>query len=225
MVAKEAKEYASARSIFGEDFITPEMITQSSGVTYKNTQLARIERTLWDKQILEFFRHAGMILVAAPPEAMSLRSIRSTYPEFFYKQKSSDDRGTGREDFISRETVAATDKIEVTSTWIAFQKYPSALSVGGQCWSIWEQEGLMGYLENASIVIPNVAEVAWVMAAYRSARGVSLFENSYLMTRSIQAPGYHVFVANIDGQWSIDYCSDLVGDDKFCLATAYMRLR
>ena len=49
-------DFALAREILGDDFISPEEITVARDVTYSEAQIAELERTLPDKETLEWLK-------------------------------------------------------------------------------------------------------------------------------------------------------------------------
>ena len=180
-----APNYDLARTILGKDFISPEEIVEARGaIVYTDEQLAKFGETLPAQDVLEWCRDNGMMLVAGPPQAMSLLDIRNLNPEHFYSKQG----GWYADD---AQKFAANDKAE--TIWIALRKEP----VKGSFSKNWaEQERLV----KAPMIVPNAAEVVWCLTTYKAVRDIYLLPTLYVRTSSIDSDGGHVDVGDFDAK-------------------------
>lgn len=204
--AKVPDGYDLAKIILGKDFIPPEEIAVARGLTYTYEQLVKFGDTLPAKDILEWCRDNGMMLVAGPPIAMSLLYIRSIGPAYFYSKGG----GWYAE---SKQKFARTDKAE--TVWIALRKEPVADSLEKN-WS--EQSDLV----TLPMVVPNAAEVVWGLTVYKAVRGEFLLSNFYVRTSSFDLDGFRVSVGDfVNGGLTVD--DDWDSDRNFNLGVASAR--
>jgi hypothetical protein len=187
-------DFTFAREILGDDFISPQEIAAARGLTYSEEQIAELQRTLPDRETLEWLKRNGYMLVAGSPSEMSLLDVRELNRNYFRSKEG----GWYNE---SREAFARNDK--VTCRWLMLRKgiVPNSTS---KTWG--EQQKLLTDLE----LTPNVAEEVWGMTTYKAVRGVYLLGNVYARTSSVDSGGYHVSVGGFDGDglnvtyWSVN---------------------
>ncbi len=193
--------YDLARTILGKDFISPEEIAKSRGVTYTDDQLAKFGNTLPSQEVLEWCRDNGMMLVAGPPKAMSLLEVRELKNGYFYSKEG----GWYSNDV---QKFARNDKAE--TVWIMLRKEPVTDSLGKN-WS--EQSDLVV----APMVVPNAAEVVWAITTYKAVRGIYLLGDLYVRTSSLDSDGNHVCIGIFDDEglfvdvWGDDGRHDFIG--------------
>ena len=176
--------YDLARSILGEDFIPAENIASAFGLSYSKTDLVRLGAYLPDEAALAAIREQGMLLIAGPPRPLSLLDIRELHPGHFYA--SGRHWNVGRASPMNDygwfddhcESFARRDKAR--PGWLAIQKKPLKAS----CAKTWEDQQS---LVREPLLIPNVAEVAWMCAAYAAMhpRGGMLLTKHAVRTSSL----------------------------------------
>lgn len=137
----------------GDDFVTPETVTEVLGVVYTQADLKK----LWDelpKTRLEvgWLKRGKYILVPGPPKPMALTQVRGYDP-------------------IGNLTVVET----VNPGWIAIKKEPVPGSLGKD-WKI--QQTLLSKNER----VPSAPEVAWVSRVVYKATGRKLFQKVFVRT-------------------------------------------
>ena len=193
--------YETAKQILGKDFISPEEIATTRGVTYTDEQLAKFGDTLPDQEALEWCRDNSMMLIAGPPKSMSLLDVHAVKKDYFYSKE-------GGWYSNKSEKFAKNDKAE--PVWIALSKEPVADSLDKN-WP--EQSDLVA----EPMVVPNAAVAVWGYTTYLAVRGTYLLPNIYVRTSSLDSDGYRVSVGHFDAgglnvvSWSDDYRSDGIG--------------
>ena len=178
-LSTKAPDYSVAREILGNDFVSPEEIaTARRGVVYNPKQLLELGNTVPSKDVLEWCRDNGFMVVAGPSRPTSLLDIRELERSHFYTKEG----GWYAND---SETFARNDK--ATCRWLILRKEP----VPGSTNKTWnEQEKLLSEVE----VVPNAAEMVWGMTAYKAVRGVYLLSSVYVRTSSVGSFGDRVGV-------------------------------
>lgn len=192
-------DFTLAREILGDDFLAPEEIAAARGLTYNEEQVAELERTLPDRETLEWLKKNGYMLVAGSPREMSLLDVRELDRGYFRSKEG----GWYAE---QREAFARNDK--VTCRWLMLRKgiVPNSTS---KTWG--EQQKLLSDLE----LTPNVAEQVWGMTTYKAVRGVYLLGSLYARTSSVDSDGHHVDVGRFDedGLYVLHWYDD--GRDRY----------
>lgn len=197
----KAPDYEFAKAILGKDFISPEEIAKARGLTYTDEQLVKFHETLPTREVLEWCRASGCMLVAGPPRAMSLLDIRAQKADYF----ASKEGGWYAERV---QKFARGDKVH--PIWIALRKEPVADSLGKN----WDDQS---QLVEAPMLVPNVAEVVWGLTTYKAVRGVYLLPSLYVRTSSLVSNGNRVYVGGfgggglgVDDDW-VDRCNGSLG--------------
>ncbi|MCX6785692.1 MAG: hypothetical protein NTZ18_02455 [Candidatus Komeilibacteria bacterium] len=172
------QRYDSARSILGEDLITPEEIAQARAIKYTGEQFGQFADTVPTEEQLLWCRDNGFMVVAGPPTELSLLEIRELKRGFFCSKFGGWYEG-------DRERFSREDKAAVA--WLAIRKkaVPNSFS---KSWN--EQQELISDQE----YIPNAAETVWAITVYRAVRGIYLLPNFYVHTLSLVSSGYRVHV-------------------------------
>ena len=185
----KAPDFAIAREILGDDFISPEEIAAARGLTYSEEQVAELERTLPDRETLEWLRRNDYYLVAGSPREMSLLDIRELNRTYFYSKKDG---------WYANSSEAFARNEKVTCRWYMLRKgiVPNSTS---KTWG--EQEKLLSNLET----VPMAVEKIWGMTTYKAVRGVYLLGSLYARTSSVDSDGYHVDVVDWDGLDFVDW--------------------
>ncbi len=174
--------YDLARTILGKDFISPEEIMKSRGITYTDDQLVQLGSSLPPQEVLEWCRDHGYMLVAGPNKSLSLLEVRDLKSEYLYTK-------TGGWYAETKETFSRNDKVE--TRWLMMRKEP----INGSTSKTWdEQQSLLSDVE----MVPNAAEVVWCVTTYKAVRGVCLFPNAYVRTSSLGSDGDRVYVGGFD---------------------------
>lgn len=166
-----------ARRIMGEDIVFPGEISLKRGVAYNRAQLRYLLNTLPAAHELNWCQKRGCVVIASPPEPMSLIDIYSLEPKLFHR------KGCYSQDFSrAQKTVPG---------WIAIKKTP----IEGSTNRKWQdqQKRLLG-----SERVPNTAEASWLITTFLKVRGVRLFETIFVRTSSFLSPHGRVCVGEFD---------------------------
>jgi len=182
-LSTKAPDYGVAREILGNDFVSPEEIAAARrGIVYNPKQVMELGNTVPSKEVLEWCRDNGFMVVAGPSRPTSLLDIRQLERNHFYSKEGGWYANDG-------ETFAKSDK--ATCRWLMLRKEPVPDSTN-KSWS--EQKRLLSSLE----AVPNAAEQVWGMTTYKAVRGVYLFPSMYVRTSSVDSGGARVRVGHFD---------------------------
>lgn len=175
-------DFALAREILGQDFISPEEIAAARGLTYSTEQIAELERTLPNRETLEWLKRNDYYLVAGSPREMSLLDVRGLERSYFYSKTDG---------WYANESEAFARNEKVTCRWYMLRKgiVPNSTR---KTWS--EQKDLLSDLETA----PMAVEKIWGMTVYKAVRGIYLLGSIYGRTSSVDSDGNRVYVGNFD---------------------------
>ena len=200
-VASPANDYDLARTILGNDFISPEEVAEKRKLTYSDELLQHFAETLPSDEVLGWLRVNGFVLMAGPPTPMSLLEIRELNNQLFYSKSegwfASDNQKFSRGDKVTAQWLMFREKIVPNST--------------NKNWD--EQQKLLSEVE----YVPNAAELCWGITTYKEVRDVLLLPDIYARTSSVDADGYRVYVGHFDGDgllvrdYSDGYCHDHLG--------------
>lgn len=200
------KGYELATLILGDDFISPEEVTNAYGVSYTEDQLKHFGDTLPDEKTIQWYRTNGYLLVATPPSDLNILQVRDLDNQLFYS-KTEDWYAKDKEKFAQTDVVKAGE-------WLAIRKDEVPYSFS-KTWK--EQQDLITEVEH----IPNAPEVSYAVTAYFKVRGVYLLRGKYVITSSVDADGDHVSVGCFDeGGLSVSYCWDDIRDDDVGVSSA-----
>lgn len=169
--ASEDPTYEVARSILGEDFISPDEVMRARrGVVYSERQLQRFALTTPPPGVLQWCKENGYILVPGPHRALSLLDVRDLEAQYFSEHFGRIEKWESHR----RESMFGDT---VRSAWIALRKEPTPDSLGK---SFSEQLLLLSDEE----VVPNAAEVVWCVTTYKAVKGVFLIPDVFVRTSS-----------------------------------------
>lgn len=175
--------YDLARTILGQDFITPEEIASARGLTYTGEQLAAFADTFPSEEVIRWCQANNFMLIVGPPNPLSLLEIRDLKPEYFYSKTGG---------WYAEEKQRFSRDQKVRPAWLALRKEP----VSGSTSKTWEEQiALLSGVE----YVPNDAEVEWALTTYKAVRDVYLLSNIYVRTSSLDSDGCHVRVGRFDG--------------------------
>jgi hypothetical protein len=171
-------DFTLAREILGDDFLAPEEIATARSLTYSEEQVVKLDRTLPDREILEWLKRNDYMLVAGSPGEMSLLDVRELNRSYFYSKQDGWYAKRG-EEFARNE--------KVTCRWYMVRKgiVPDSTN---KTWS--EQQHLLSGLETA----PMAVELTWALISYKAVRDVFLLSTLYARTSSVDSCGNHVCV-------------------------------
>ena len=203
----EFPSYKLARSILGTDFISPEEIARIRlDICYTAEQLSYFDDTMPSREVLEWCRDNGYLLVAGPGRPMSLLQVCALKPRYFYP--ADGDWYTEPSKIFSRRDL-------VDTRWIMFRKEPAPNSAGKN-WD--EQQSLLSAVET----VPNIAEVAWCTATYRAVRSIYLLRDIFVRTSSLAAcDGQRVDIGYLEGiGFNIRYWWESGRDDYLGVSSA-----
>lgn len=176
-------KYDLARSILGDNFLTPQEVAKARGIVFTNKQLETLANTLPTAEELQSLRKDDYILVPGPADPKSLLDIRIMNPAHFYTKESgwyaNDDQVFSRND-------------KATVRWF---KVPKTVYLAGS---------LSKNLDEQTAMVPkdhyvlNAGELAWVVTTYHAVRGIYLLPSHYVRTISVNADGNRVYLGNFD---------------------------
>ncbi len=173
--------YDIARKILGKDLILPEEIISScGGEAYTEDQIFSFGQNIPSPERLEWIRNKGFVLMAGPSLEMGLLDFKipNTY---------SYSTGCGRYNFSDQ----FVEKEKVGPRWYVMSKkiIPETIS------KTWEQQKLIVPKEER---ISSLVESVWLIKIMRSVRGVSLFENKFIRTSSLNDMGHRIIIGHYD---------------------------
>jgi hypothetical protein len=172
----KAPDYTVARSILGNDFVTPEEVAKKrKGVVYTDEQIGALAN-LPSEDVLKWCKDNGYAVMPTPPTAISTLDVREIQSAHFYNKTGG---------WYSDQKFAREDK--TSFGWLAIRKTPVPNSTS-KTWS--DQGKLLSALER----VPNAAEMSWFITTYFEVRGIRLFEGSYVRTSSVDSDGGRVYV-------------------------------
>lgn len=183
-----------AKEVFGKDFLHPDEIAQAYHEQYDAGQMRKFEKTLPSISDLRELHEEGYLLLPGPPHPMSLLQIRDTNAKFF-QERFGGWFADPSEVFASRDVVLCR--------WLALRKEAIPMSHNLS----WEEQ--TEALPSIRLV-PNAAEAAWCIMAYKRLRGANLFRDRCIRTRSYHARGRCVNIGDFNGSGL--YVDDLWGD-------------
>lgn len=183
-----------ARSILGDDFITPEEIMKARpDVVYTADQIAALSDSIPAADVLKWCKDDGHAVVAGSPKAASLLEVRSGKSDHFYSK--TEGWYADRDQKFSR-----ADKVSLR--WLMVRKAPVPDSINKN----WEEQfDLLSMVES----VPNAAEMSWFITVFYDVRGVRLFEDVCVRTSSRDSFGNRVGVGDFGAkglyvQWDDD---------------------
>lgn len=172
-------DYTLARSILGDDFVTPEEIAKARpDVTYTAEQIAQLSDSIPSADVLKWCKDNGYAVVAGTPSPMSLLDVRSAKSGHFYSKTE----GWYAD---AKQKFSRADKVSLG--WLMIRKTPVPNSTNKN-WD--EQSALLAKVE----YVPNAAEMSWFITVFYDVRGVRLFEGVYVRTSSLDSGGDRVDV-------------------------------
>lgn len=196
--------FTLAREILGDVFLAPDEIAAARGLTYSEEQIAELERTIPDRETLEWLKLNNYMLVAGSPSDMSLLDIVELNHAYFLNSKK---RGSY---FNENEAFASNEK--VTCRWYMIHDgfMPNSTS---KTWS--EQQRLFSDYETASMAV----ELVWALTCYKEVRSNTYrFGRFYARTSSVDSRGIHISICLFEGgglgvatYWNDRYSSGNVG--------------
>ena len=190
-----APGYQLARDILGQDFITPQEVVAARGLTYSEKQFTHFVSSLPKKEILQWARNNGFMLVAGPPSEMSLMDIYELNPDLFGR----------RVNLWTDECPNFARQDRVEEAWLILHKDPATTHTS----RTWDKQ--LGDNER----IPNIAETVWGFTTYAEVRDIRLVSNKYVRTSSVH-DGSRVYVGDFDEQglvvgyhWSCGFLTEV----------------
>lgn len=180
-VTPQQKGYEPARTILGDDFISPEEVAEARGISYTEEQLKQLADTLPPAEMLQWCKDNDYAVVAGSPTEMSLLDVRSAKSSLFYSKT---------EGWYAGQPFAANEK--VVCQWLAIRKTEVINSLNKK----WDaQQKLLSKDEE----VPNAAEMSWFITTYYKVRDVCLFKGIYVRTSSVTSDNRRVNVGGWGG--------------------------
>ncbi len=177
--AAKQPDYALAREILGDDFISPEDIRK----VYQ-LQASDNMDTLPSENDLRWLKANGYILVPMPHEHLSVLDVRNLDNKLFYSKTGG---------WYEEQKFARDERTGPYTSWLAIKK----TVVNGSLNKSWnDQNELLSDVEH----VPNAAELTWAVTIYYKVRGVYLFPDTYARVSSLDSGGNRVGVGVFDAR-------------------------
>ena len=177
----------SALNIMGNDIILPHEITEKFGVSYTDADLKMLSVTLPTVELLGELKENGFAEMPLAPKALSLLDLVEERPEHFYSTHIK----TPAWYADPEETFAHNEK--TGSGWISVKKAPIVSTSRN-----WDGQNKISSDGLDKGRIPNAAEMAWFISAFKEVRNIWLFPRIYVRTSSVAANGNPVFMGRCD---------------------------
>jgi hypothetical protein len=171
-----SSDYALARAILGDNFITPEEIAIASGLSYGREVLRHFLETIPPEEVCKELLEDNYILMAGPPSPMSILGVHSCESQLFGAdflddwKKLSHDQSFMHRDKVHAEWLMIHNGIREYSTWRVLPEQLRGLEE-------WEY-------------LPNAAEVTWAQYIHLKVHGRWLLSNVYARTSSVDNSQY-----------------------------------
>lgn len=183
-------DYKVARSILGNDFISPEEVAKARKLTYNDEQIEFLTETMPSAEVLKWCKDNGYAVVAGPPESTVLLRIRDLKSSLFARESGG---------WFAEKTEKWAFEEKVSAKWLAMKKtcFPRSTD---KTWD--EQQRMLSDVER----VPNAAEVAWFLTTYAEVRNKRLMDNVYTRTSDVASGRNRVIVGDFGGDGlSVDY--------------------
>lgn len=168
-------DYARAREILGDDFISPEDVRAVYPL-----QVSDNMEELPSEDDLRWLKANGYMLLPQPHEHLSVLDVRNLDNQLFYSKTGG---------WYENHAFSRDDK--TGSGWLAIRKTP----VNGSLNKSWKEQST---LLQAEEYVPNAAELCWALTIYFKVHSVYLFGGVYARTSSLDSGSYRVFVGYFD---------------------------
>ena len=174
-------DYARAREILGDDFISPEDVR-------KVYQLQASENENMDalpsEDDLRWLKANSYILVPMPHEHLSVLDVRGLDNQLFYSKTGG---------WYEEQAFAKDERTGSYTSWLAIKK----TVINGSLNKNWtEQNKLLSDVEH----VPNAAEFCWAVTIYYKVRGIYLFPDTYARVSSLGSGGLRVRVGDFGAE-------------------------
>lgn len=197
--------YADVKRILGENFVSPDDISQARGVNYGKKILRGFAGSLPSEEELCQLRDEGFLLIAGAPVPIMTSGIKQIL-EIPVRRINIGKRTFSQEEEISGVLKGVQDRVPVR--WLMLRK--SALLTTYK--TAGEQKELIAEGE----YVPNIAELMWGIGACRAVHQVKLFPHIFVRTSSVM-DNYllHIGETNDEGvsigSFWIEYRSIILG--------------
>lgn len=172
-LTKKTSDFALAKSLLGEDFISPEQVAEACAVSYSKEDAEALIESLPSEEVIRECKDNGFAVLPSPPTVMSASDVLRTWPDYFYH--------------VPGDIKDFTCTGETSLGWLTIGKMPVVNSINKN----WEdQTKLLAEFE----MIPNAAEAIWFVTTYFRVRGIKLFEEIFVKTSSTYPNGDHVVI-------------------------------
>lgn len=201
--------YDLARLILGDDFISPEEVSDILGESYNENQLYNLRHTLPDPKRLQRLYNDGYVLSAYPPKNLSLIDL---------------------EKFVSRPFEGNSFKKEKDrfSSEVVYSCAENATRKSGDCWlAVKKNFGSNDCLRPYYEYRPCVATVSYIVIAYYKLRKSALFEGSSVETSSEFSFGSEVAMnSQTEGGFtlSVEFFPNKAPENRIARAVSLERL-
>jgi hypothetical protein len=201
--AAKRPDYALAREILGDDFISPEDVR----AVYPLQSSENMD-SLPSEDDLRWLKANDYILVPEPHEYLTVLDVRNLDKQLFYSKTGG---------WCENHKFSRNERTGGYTSWLAIKKTP----VNGSTNKTWtDQNKLLSDVEH----VPNAAEFTWAVTIYHKVRGVYLFPDVYVRVSSLGSDGSRVYVGyfaagglGVSGYWGDDRdsCLGLSSARKF----------
>lgn len=175
------KDNSPARTILGNDYISPQKITEARGISYSAEQLQWLASTLPNEKQLCWMKKNNYALVVGPPTEMNLLDVRSVKPSLFYSDT---------EDWYAKNQPFAVNE-KVGCRWLGIRKAKVLRSLNKN----WDAQL---ELLSKDREVPSTVQMSWFITTYYEVCGIHLFKDVYVRTSSVTSRGSRVNVGGFD---------------------------
>lgn len=195
----EPSTYESARKILGEDFITPEEVSESvwharqPKYDYTQAQILELQKTIPSAAFLVWCKENDYAVIPPPPEPTSIIDIFDRHG-WMFSDKTIWWHEKGKErDKLLKEPVAFK--------WLAIRRTrPEELA----SLTAAEQDTLVKARKIEHI--PSSSEVLWFMMVLLKVRSDFLYGDWFVRTSSLSSQGEPIAISGMAGGYGISVC-------------------
>jgi hypothetical protein len=173
-------KFKFAREILGIDFISPEEVSSTLGLSYDGDLQNKFLNGTPSIEDLGGLHTNKTILIPGPPRPLSLEEIFNLFPQYF----------SNRGQFLDRENSTFFTSYTVKTNWIALRKVPIENSLNLS----WGSQ--MSFIKSTRF-LPNIAEIAWCLIVFHQLRSVFLLNDLYVRSTSSASDSSQVCIGNL----------------------------
>ncbi|MDP2587076.1 MAG: hypothetical protein Q8P32_04920 [Candidatus Komeilibacteria bacterium] len=197
IMASHPPSFDRARHLLVDEFLPAEEIIGALSMLYAKSGLEELSSAFPGKVVVDRCKESNLILVAGPPEDLTLADIARKFPNFL---NSQDIAKIANEKFFGQEVVR--------KGWLAIGRGPLFQSTFKP---LREQINLLG----RGWRVPNVPEIVWATLAYLNLRGRQLLSGQRVRSSSVNAKGQYICVGPISTDLKLGISSDFPNEKAY----------